>query len=76
MHNVRHATRRADPSINIPESAFGHIDPWHTGSVLDVIAAGVREVYADLLRQPVPPRFTGLWAGDRQSRRGGTRHDA
>ena len=73
MHNVRHATRRADPAIDIPETAFGHADPWRSGSARDVIAAGVCEVYADLLRQPVPPRFVKLIAEfEKRQRRGGT----
>jgi hypothetical protein len=52
--------RRADPFIGIPETAFTHTDRWHTGSALDVIAAGLRQLYADPLRQPIPPQFIAL----------------
>jgi hypothetical protein len=60
MRKVRRATSRADLFVWNPDASFSHAAHQQGGASLDAITAGLRQLYADLLRQPVPPQFVAL----------------
>jgi hypothetical protein len=72
MRKVRRATSRADLFVWNPDASFSHAAHQQGGASLDAITAGLRQLYADLLRQPIPPQFVELIEEfETRQRRGG-----
>ena len=71
MRKVRRATSRADLFVCNPDASFSHAAHQQGGASLDAITAGLRQLYADLLRQPIPPQFIALMKQfEKRQRRG------